>query len=106
MLATLVRCQRKALRLEELPRFTLFKKKQYLPLIQILRLATLLNNQRQSTAPPATLQLETHGFQWVLRFPSHYLRQNSLVQLDVEKEQAYWRSVDGWSLVIEAQLED
>lgn len=101
MLATLVRCQRKALRLADLPRFALFKKKQYLPLIQILRLATLLNNQRQATTPPQTLQLETSGLQWVLRFPAHYLRQNSLMQLDLEKEQAYWRDVEGWGLIIE-----
>ncbi len=47
MMATLVRCHRKGIKLDELPRFTLFKKKQYLPLVQILRLGVLLNNQRR-----------------------------------------------------------
>lgn len=103
MLATLVRCQRKTLRLEDLPRFVLFKKKQYLPLVQILRLATLLNNRRQSTVPLPHLRLETHGTQWILHFPSHYLQHNSLVQLDLEKEQAYWHAINGWRLVIETQ---
>lgn len=39
MMATLVRYHRKAIKLDDLPRFTLFKKKQFLPLIQLLRLA-------------------------------------------------------------------
>lgn len=44
MMATLVRYYRKAIKLDDLPRFTLFKKKQFLPLIQLLRLGVLLNN--------------------------------------------------------------
>ncbi len=48
LMATLVRFHRKAIKLDELPRFTLFKKKQFLPLIQLLRLGVLLNNQRQA----------------------------------------------------------
>ncbi|XPE42512.1 hypothetical protein ACNKHV_15745 [Shigella flexneri] len=55
MMATLVRYHRKAIRLDDLPRFTLFKKKQFLPLIQLLRLGVLLNNQRQATTTPPTL---------------------------------------------------
>ncbi|HCB3602479.1 TPA: exopolyphosphatase, partial [Serratia marcescens] len=54
LLAALVRFHRKAIKLEELPRLNLFKKKHYLPLIQLLRLSTLLNNQRQSTTTPET----------------------------------------------------
>ncbi len=38
LLAALVRFHRKAIKLEELPRLNLFKKKHYLPLIQLLRL--------------------------------------------------------------------
>lgn len=104
LLATLVRFHRKGVKLDELPRLTLFKKKQYIPLIQILRLAALLNNQRQSTTTPESLELETNGFHWVLRFPQGYLQQNNLVQLDVEKEQSYWKDVEGWSLLVEEQL--
>ncbi|NEY30198.1 exopolyphosphatase [Escherichia coli] len=104
LLATLVRFHRKGVKLDELPRLTLFKKKQYIPLIQILRLAALLNNQRQSTTTPESLDLETNGFHWILRFPQGYLQQNNLVQLDVEKEQSYWKDVEGWSLLVEEQL--
>lgn len=104
LLATLVRFHRKGVKLDELPRLTLFKKKQYIPLIQILRLATLLNNQRQSTTTPESLELETDGFHWILRFPKGYLQQNNLVQLDVEKEQSYWKDVEGWHLLVEEQL--
>jgi len=104
LLATLVRFHRKGVKLDELPRLTLFKKKQYIPLIQILRLAALLNNQRQSTTTPESLELETNGFHWILRFPQGYLQQNNLVQLDVEKEQSYWKEVEGWSLLVEEQL--
>ncbi|MCQ4033920.1 hypothetical protein FK513_28615, partial [Klebsiella pneumoniae] len=42
------RYHRKAIKLDDLPRFTLFRKKQFLPLIQLLRLGVLLNNQRQA----------------------------------------------------------
>ncbi|MCS5960816.1 hypothetical protein LNP74_19445 [Klebsiella pneumoniae subsp. pneumoniae] len=57
LMATLVRYHRKAIKLDDLPRFTLFRKKQFLPLIQLLRLGVLLNNQRQATTTPPTLRL-------------------------------------------------
>ncbi|PLR29017.1 exopolyphosphatase, partial [Chimaeribacter coloradensis] len=47
LLAAMVRLHRKAIKLEELPRLNLFRKKEYLPMIQLLRLGALLNNQRQ-----------------------------------------------------------
>ena len=72
LLAALVRFHRKAIKLEELPRLNLFKKKHYLPLIQLLRLSTLLNNQRQSTTTPETLRLTTDDNHWTLRFPAGY----------------------------------
>lgn len=105
LLATLVRFHRKAIKLEELPRLNLFKKKYYLPLIQLLRLSTLLNNQRQSTTTPQTLALITDDNHWILRFPAGYLAQNNLVQLDFEREQAYWNEVIGWKLILTEQSE-
>ncbi|MCP1065680.1 hypothetical protein M5G07_10090 [Serratia symbiotica] len=80
---------RKAIKLEELPCLNLFKKKHYLPLIQLLRLSILLNNQRQSTSTPETLHLSTHDNHWTLCFPCGYLAQNNLVQLVLEREQDY-----------------
>lgn len=105
LLSALVRFQRKAIKLEELPRLNLFKKKYYLPLIQLLRLSTLLNNQRQATTTPETLRLVTDDNHWTLRFPAGYLSQNNLVQLDFEREQEYWNDVVGWKLVIEEEGE-
>jgi exopolyphosphatase/guanosine-5'-triphosphate,3'-diphosphate pyrophosphatase len=98
-----VRFHRKGIKLEELPRLNLFKKKHYLPLIQLLRLSTLLNNQRQSTTTPETLRLSTDDNHWTLRFPAGYLALNNLVQLDLEREQAYWNDVVGWKLICEEE---
>ncbi|MDU6925960.1 exopolyphosphatase [Franconibacter helveticus 513] len=104
LMATLVRYHRKAIKLDELPRFTLFKKKQYLPLIQLLRLGVLLNNQRQATTTPPTLVLETDDNHWTLRFPHDWFSQNALVMLDLEREQQYWQDVTGWRLTIEEEV--
>jgi len=103
MMATLVRYHRKAIKLDDLPRFTLFKKKQFLPLIQILRLGVLLNNQRQATTTPPTLRLKTDDHHWTLSFPHDWFSQNALVLLDLEKEQQYWEAVTGWMLKIEEE---
>ena len=103
LLATLVRYHRKAVKTDELPRFTLFKKKQIVPLVFLLRLGTLLNNQRQATTRPDRLTLPTDEGPWTLRFPAGYFRQNTLVQLDLEREQTYWEDVPGWKLMIEEE---
>ncbi|MXP49933.1 exopolyphosphatase [Pantoea sp. Eser] len=101
LLAALVRFHRKAVKLDELPRVTLFKKKQFVPLIFLLRLGTLLNNQRQATTRPDTLQLKCDDGHWTLIFPAGYFSQNTLVQLDLEREQGYWNDVTGWKLILE-----
>ena len=103
LLATLVRYHRKAVKQDEMPRFTLFKKKQFLPMMFLLRLGTLLNNQRQATSKPDSLKLTTDDGNWTLKFPAGYLSQNTLVQLDLEREQAYWNDVTGWKLTLEEE---
>lgn len=100
LMATLVRYHRKAIKLDDLPRFTLFKKKQFLPLIQLLRLGVLLNNQRQATTTPPSLTLKTEANHWTLTFPHDWFSQNALVLLDLEKEQEYWEGVPDWWLKI------
>ncbi|MEI2267217.1 exopolyphosphatase [Erwinia sp. CGal63] len=105
LLATLVRCHRKAVKVDELPRLTLYKKKQFLPLVFLLRLGTLLNNQRQATSTPDSLLLETDDGHWTLTFPRDYFSQNNLVQLDLEREQSYWKEVTGWQLTIKESEE-
>ncbi len=103
LLATLIRFHRKTIRLDELPKLNLFKKKHYIPLIQLLRLAVLLNNQRQSVTKPKTLKLVTEGNHWTLCFPHDYLRKNNLVQLSLEREQLYWANITGWQLIITSE---
>lgn len=103
MMATLVRYHRKAIKLDDLPRFTLFKKKHYLPLIQLLRLGVLLNNQRQATTTPPTLRLKTDDNHWTLSFPHDWFSQNALVLFDLEREQEYWEAVTGWRLKVEEE---
>ncbi len=90
LLAALVCFHRKAVKVEDLPRMTLFKKKQFLPLLFLLRLGTLLNNQRQATTRPDLLKLTTDDVHWTLTFPAGYFSRNNLVQLDLEREQTYW----------------
>ncbi len=99
LLATLVRFHRKAIKLEEMPRLNLFRKKNFLPCLQLLRLAVLLNNQRQATTPMQLL-LTTDQNHWTLTFPTGFFAQNNLVQLDLEREQSYWSDVPGWQLDI------
>jgi len=101
LMATMVRYHRRVVRLDDFPRFALFRKKYFLPLIQILRLAVLLNNQRQSTTTPPTLTLIADENHWTLRFPHDWFSQNALVQLDLEREQQYWETVPDWKLSIE-----
>jgi len=103
MMATMVRYHRKAIKIDDLPRFALYKKKHYLPLIQLLRLGVLLNNQRQATTTPPTLRLKTDDNHWTLSFPHDWFSQNALVLFDLEKEQEYWQSVTGWMLKIEEE---
>ncbi|KAB7667057.1 exopolyphosphatase [Plesiomonas shigelloides] len=100
MLATLVRFQRKALKLDGLPSFALFKKKQVQALIRLLRMSVLFNKLRQASNPPAFMRLYCHGHDWRLILPEAYLAQNALVQADLEIEQNYLQDI-GWSLTIE-----
>jgi exopolyphosphatase len=100
LMATLVRYHRKGIKMDDIPRFTLFKKKQFLPMIQLLRLGVLLNNQRQATTKPPTLTLTTEAHHWTLCFPHGWFNQNALVLLDLEKEQEYWQNISGWWLKI------
>ncbi|WP_234494459.1 exopolyphosphatase [Vibrio maritimus] len=99
VLATLARFQRKSLKLQELPEFTLFKKKHILGLIRILRLSILVNGQRNEELLPLTLSIEED--KWLLSSEqADWLEQNKLLQADLQTEQAYWESA-GWQLEIQ-----
>ncbi|WP_394153362.1 exopolyphosphatase [Vibrio maritimus] len=99
VLATLARFQRKSLKLQELPEFTLFKKKHILGLIRILRLSILANGQRNEELLPLTLSIEED--KWLLSSEqADWLEQNKLLQADLQTEQAYWEAA-GWQLEIQ-----
>ncbi|MGF1867913.1 exopolyphosphatase [Enterovibrio norvegicus] len=98
VLATLARFHRKALKLGEMPDFTLFKSKHIFPLIRSLRLACVLNVQR-SDDPLPDVELVVSEDVWTLRFPKTWLRQNRLLEADLIVEQALWQNA-GWTLDI------
>ncbi|WP_028024586.1 exopolyphosphatase [Enterovibrio calviensis] len=100
VLATLTRFHRKALKLGEMPEFTLFKLKHIFPLIRALRLACVLNVQRSGEELP-NVELVANDDHWTLRFPENWLQQNRLLAADLATEQTYWQSA-GWTLTIEA----
>ncbi len=97
VLAMLVRFQRKALKLNEMEEFSLYKKKHIIGLIQILRLAILLNGQRSDEPLPA-LSINIEEEKWVLTCDeSDWLENNKLLHADLQTEREYWQSV-GWEL--------
>lgn len=100
LLATLVRFHRRSIKQDEFPKFNLYKKRHYFPLLQIFRLGVLLNNQRQSTTKPDFILIQVDGLHWQLTFPKGYLDTNTLLELDLQREQTYWESVTGWQLDI------
>ncbi|MDC5847790.1 exopolyphosphatase [Vibrio europaeus] len=97
VLAMLVRFQRKALKLHEMEEFTLFKKKHIVSLIRILRLAILLNGQRNDEPLPE-LKLSIDGDKWSLTSQDeNWLDANKLLDADLTSEQEYWLAA-GWEL--------
>ncbi|MFV0576949.1 MAG: exopolyphosphatase [Vibrio sp.] len=106
VLATLARFQRKALKLQEMPELTIYKKKDILPLIGILRLAIVLNGQRKddNDLPPLTLSVkhsdnkDSHKLKWQIECEdADWLENNKLLQADLLTEKQYWKNA-GWSL--------
>ncbi len=98
VLATLARFQRKALKLNEMEEFSLYKKKHLVGLIRILRLAILLNGQRNDDPlPPLSLKVEDED-KWVLTCKErNWLENNKLLNADLQTEQAYWQNAE-WQL--------
>ncbi|MEZ8260869.1 exopolyphosphatase, partial [Vibrio sp. 10N.237.312.C02] len=70
-------------------------------LIRILRLAILLNRQRnQALVPDTTLTIEQED-NWGLKGSnSDWLAQNQLLEYELKEEQQRWQNA-GWSLKIE-----
>ncbi|MDV5171372.1 exopolyphosphatase [Photobacterium rosenbergii] len=96
VLATLVRFQRKSLKLEEMPELSIYKRKHLYPLIRTLRLAVALNGQRSDDPLPA-IAVDAEKEKWQLTLPEGWEESNRLLAADLRQEQAYWRKA-GWEL--------
>lgn len=97
VLATLARFQRKALKLHDLPEFALFKTKHILPLIRIMRLAVLINGQRNDSPTP-NIQIELEEHTWRLKCADeNWLEDNKLLEADLALEREIWKTAD-WVL--------
>ncbi len=98
VISTLARFQRKALKLAEMPEFSLFKKKQIIPLIRILRLAIVLNGQRNEEPLPDISLVVDDDDCWKLEcVQNNWLEENKLLAADLATEQEYWQRAD-WRL--------
>ncbi|KHT59161.1 exopolyphosphatase [Photobacterium gaetbulicola] len=98
VLATLVRFQRKSLKLEEMPELSIYKRKHLYPLIRTLRLAVVLNGQRSDDPLPA-IAVDADKENWRLTLPEGWEESNRLLAADLRQEQEYWRKA-GWELVL------
>ncbi|OIQ25717.1 exopolyphosphatase [uncultured Vibrio sp.] len=97
VLATLVRFQRKALKLNEMESLTLFKRKHILSLIKILRLAIIVNGQRSET-PSSDLTLSISDEVWTLHCSNEqWQEENKLLSADLYNEQELWNNAE-WRL--------
>ncbi|MFA0439989.1 exopolyphosphatase [Vibrio sp. 10N.286.49.C2] len=97
VLATLARFQRKQLKLQELPEFSLYKKKHIEGLIRVLRLAIILNGQRNEEPKPP-MQIVINKGAWILSSTQKdWLLHNKLLDADLQTEQRYWQGA-GWVL--------
>ncbi|EQB0499536.1 TPA: exopolyphosphatase [Vibrio alginolyticus] len=97
VLATLARFQRKALKLQELPDFNLYKQSDVISLIKILRLSIVLNGQRnEDPLPDITLSIKND--EWILTCTDEaWLENNKLLHADLQEEQERWDSAK-WTL--------
>lgn len=97
VLATLARFQRKSLKLNEFPEFNLYKENDIINLIKILRLAIVVNGQRNDDPLPK-LTLSIQEDKWVLTcIEEDWLENNKLLDADLQEEQQRWESA-GWIL--------
>lgn len=101
LMATLIRYHRKAFKLENLPNFSLFEQKHVIVMLQILRLAVLINNQRCATLDEKVFKLMTLNdniFYIDLIIEQNFAKKNQLILLDLEQEQTYWQANKNWQL--------
>ncbi len=103
LLATLVHYHRKSINLTHFPYFSLFEYASICPLLQILRLAVLINNQRTENLDLKAFHLyldNPKSSTVILDIAPHFVENNRLILLDLQQEQTYWKSVNHWQLII------
>jgi exopolyphosphatase/guanosine-5'-triphosphate,3'-diphosphate pyrophosphatase len=93
LLATLVRFQRKKIRVAEIPYFSQFNKHVVARLICIIRLATLLNVKRQENGVP-DLVVNASKREINVHFPQNWLKDRPIISADLEREQIYLEALD------------
>ncbi|PQJ66181.1 exopolyphosphatase [Photobacterium angustum] len=98
VLSTLVRYQRKTLKLTEMPELTIYKRKHLYPLIRTLRIAVVLNGQR-SDEPLPHIKVKADKEHWQLTLPKGWTTENKLLAADMRTEQEYWHKA-GWMLEV------
>lgn len=93
LLATLVRFQRKKIRLAEIPEFSQFDQQHVFRLMCILRLAVLLNVKRQENSVPE-LNIKTGKRELSIGFPKEWLALKPIMSADLEREKTYVETLD------------
>lgn len=86
LLACLIRFHRKKLRPEELPKLAIISNQKLCYLLVIMRLSVLLNQKRQPDYLP-NYELKTTANAIRLEFPEEWLKEQPLLQADLEFEQ-------------------
>jgi exopolyphosphatase/guanosine-5'-triphosphate,3'-diphosphate pyrophosphatase len=100
VVSALVRFQRKSLKISELVDFSLFKKKNIIQLIRILRLSILLNGQRNDDKLPVLrldIDSENTAYWAISSDDKYWLENNTLLHADLVIEREYWHKA-GWQL--------
>lgn len=103
LLSTLVRYHRKSIDSNHFPYFSIFENKHIFPLLQILRLAILLNNQRTTEIDTSVFNLKTisnNNNAMLLEIEQPFAEKNQLILLDLEQEQKYWKTMRNWQLSV------
>lgn len=103
LLATLVRYHRKTVKFNDLPNFNLFQDKQWQALLQILRLAILMDTQRAKNQHQKIVAIELRLIDgqinhFELLISAAFEQENQLMMADLIKEQNYWHAHSNWQL--------
>lgn len=94
LLALLLRFHLKGFTRSDLRSTHRFQHRDILTLVRLLRLAVILNRGRQASPVPKTLLLNIEQHQWQLDFEAGFLKQNPLIQADLEEEKGWLNSLE------------